>query len=165
MAMKVVMERRSSRSTRTAPPNRTPGPGGYAAIIVAGHAERELVGHEGHTTNNRMELMAAIVALEHLERTSVRVTSDSQYLVQGASGWMFAWKRRGWRLRDGGPVLNVDLWQRLDVAIQKHALVEWHWQRGHAGHPYNERCDGLAVAVCREGRRLGLLASRREAMA
>jgi ribonuclease HI len=130
-----------------------PGPGGYAAIIIDERGEHELVGYETHTTNNRMELMAAIVALEHLERGSVRVTSDSQYLVQGASRWRFAWKRRGWRLRDGGPVLNVDLWQRLDAAIQKHAIVEWLWQRGHAGHHYNERCDVLAAAACREGRR------------
>jgi ribonuclease HI len=111
-----------------------PGPGAYAAIIVDGRGEHELVGYEKHTTNNRMELMAAIVALEHLERGRVRVTSDSQYVVQGATRWRFAWKRRGWRRRDGGHVLNLDLWQRLDAAIQKHAAVEWVWQRGHAGH-------------------------------
>jgi ribonuclease HI len=136
-----------------------PGPGGYAAIIIDARGEHELVGSETHTTNNRMELMAAIVALEHLDRAKVRVTSDSKYVVDGASRWMLAWQRDGWRKRDGWPVLNVDLWQRLDAAIEKHVSVAWQWLRGHAGHHFNVRCDALATAACRMGKRLGPLES------
>jgi ribonuclease HI len=131
-----------------------PGPGGWGAILRwAGH-ERELSGGERHTTNNRMELMAAIAALESLKRPcTVDLHTDSQYLRQGITAWIHSWKRNGWRTADKKPVKNAELWQRLDDAIRMHT-VRWHWVRGHAGDELNERADALAragVAAAREG--------------
>jgi ribonuclease HI len=121
-----------------------PGPGGWGAILRwAGH-EREINGGELHTTNNRMELMAAISALEALKRPcSVDLHTDSQYLRQGITGWIEGWKKNGWRTADRKPVKNVDLWQRLEAAVARHD-VRWHWVRGHAGDALNERADELA---------------------
>ena len=122
----------------------TPGPGGWGALLRYGAHEKELCGGEAETTNNRMELMAAIRALEALTRpTDVRVTTDSQYVKQGITAWLPAWKARGWRTADRKPVKNMDLWQRLETALTPHR-VEWRWIRGHAGHPENERADALA---------------------
>ena len=99
------------------------------------------------TTNNRMELLAAIVALETLKRPcNIVLTTDSQYVRQGITQWIHNWKRRGWRKADKSPVVNVDLWQRLDAAITRHQ-IDWQWVKGHAGHPENERCDELARAA------------------
>jgi ribonuclease HI len=121
-----------------------PGPGGWGAILAFGDHEKELKGGEPLTTNNRMELMAAIAALEALKRPCrVDLYTDSQYLRGGITGWINAWKRNGWRTADRKPVKNVDLWQRLDAALQRHE-VHWHWVRGHAGHALNERADRLA---------------------
>jgi ribonuclease HI len=121
-----------------------PGPGGWAAILRFGETEKELAGGENPTTNNRMELMAAISALEALKRPcNVRLYTDSKYVQQGISQWVAQWKRRGWLTADRKPVKNVDLWQRLDAAVSGH-LVEWLWVKGHAGHLENERCDELA---------------------
>jgi ribonuclease HI len=126
-----------------------PGPGGWGAVLVArdGEAvlkERLLKGGEAATTNNRMELMAAIAALEALERpATITVVTDSAYLRNGVSGWIHGWKRNGWRTAEGKPVKNLDLWQRLDAAAARHA-VTWKWVKGHAGHPENERADALA---------------------
>ncbi len=121
-----------------------PGPGGWGAILQWGGHTRELKGGEAHTTNNRMELMAAIVALETLKRPcDVEVHTDSQYLRQGITGWIHGWKRNGWRTADKKPVKNADLWQRLDAAVDRHT-VHWHWVRGHSGHDLNERADELA---------------------
>ena len=121
-----------------------PGPGGWGAIVRAGGAERELYGGERQTTNNRMELTAVIRALESLDGPStVEVYTDSQYVQKGISEWLAAWKRRGWRTADKQPVKNVDLWQRLERAAAAHR-VSWHWIKGHAGHPENERADALA---------------------
>jgi len=106
--------------------------------------EKELWGGEADTTNNRMELTAVIRALEALKRPSrVRVYTDSQYVQKGISEWVHSWKRRGWRTADKKPVKNIDLWKRLDELAAVHA-VEWHWVKGHAGHPENERADRLA---------------------
>ena len=124
-----------------------PGPGGWGVILQWGGHTRELKGGEPHTTNNRMELTAAIVALETLKRPcEVDLHTDSQYLRQGITGWIEGWKRNGWRTGDKKPVKNVDLWQRLDAAAQRHA-VHWHWVRGHAGHDLNERADELVRAA------------------
>ncbi|HEY5896761.1 MAG TPA: ribonuclease HI [Burkholderiales bacterium] len=121
-----------------------PGPGGWGALLRYGQKEKELWGGEAATTNNRMELMAVIRALEALKRRSrVRLYTDSQYVQQGISSWIHAWKRRGWRTASKEPVKNIDLWQRLDELASRHE-VEWHWVRGHAGHPENERADALA---------------------
>lgn len=121
-----------------------PGPGGWGALLRAGGHERELFGGEAHTTNNRMELTAVIRALEALRRPSrVRVYTDSQYVQQGISGWIHGWKRKGWKTAGGTPVKNADLWRHLDALAAQHN-VEWHWVRGHAGHPENERADALA---------------------
>ncbi|MEX0638232.1 MAG: ribonuclease HI [Burkholderiales bacterium] len=121
-----------------------PGPGGWGVLLRAGGRERELHGGEPATTNNRMELTAVIRALEALEpAAAVRVYTDSQYVQKGISGWIHDWKRRGWRTADKKPVKNQDLWMRLDELARGHA-VEWHWVRGHAGHPENERADALA---------------------
>jgi len=125
-----------------------PGPGGWGVLLRlksgARSTEKELCGGEANTTNNRMELMAVIRALEALRRHSrVRVYTDSLYVQQGISTWIHDWKRRGWRTADKKPVKNVDLWQRLAELAGKHE-VEWHWVRGHAGHPENERADALA---------------------
>lgn len=121
-----------------------PGPGGWGALLRYGEHEKELWGGEAETTNNRMELMAVIQALETLNRPSrVRVTTDSQYVKQGVTSWMARWKRNGWRTAERRPVKNRDLWERLDRAVGKHEL-QWHWVRGHTGHPENERADKLA---------------------
>jgi ribonuclease HI len=121
-----------------------PGPGGWGALLRYRGRERTLHGGEPLTTNNRMELMAAIEALEALTRPcQVRLTTDSEYLRRGITEWLPNWKRRGWRTAARQPVKNVDLWQRLDAAAARHQ-VEWHWVRGHSGHPENERADALA---------------------
>jgi ribonuclease HI len=121
-----------------------PGPGGWGAILRYGAAEKELSGGEAETTNNRMELMAAISALEALTRpVTVDLHTDSTYVRDGITKWIHAWKARDWRTVDKKPVKNIDLWQRLEAAIARHQ-VEWHWIKGHAGHPENERADELA---------------------
>ncbi|MEG0853328.1 MAG: ribonuclease HI [Angelakisella sp.] len=123
-----------------------PGPGGWGAVLRFGGHEKELAGGERETTNNRMELTAAIVGLETLkEPCRVIITSDSKYLVDAVTkGWLYGWQKKGWRRGKNEPVLNVDLWQRLLPQLQRHK-VEFNWVRGHAGHPENERCDRLAV--------------------
>ena len=121
-----------------------PGPGGWGAILRAGDAEKEIYGGETLTTNNRMELMAAIQALESLKRPcDVVVVTDSQYVRQGITQWLAQWKRRNWLTTDKKPVKNVELWQRLEQAAAPHK-VEWRWIKGHAGHVGNERADALA---------------------
>ena len=121
-----------------------PGPGGWGAILRSGGREREIFGGEGQTTNNRMELTAVIEALSALAKPSkVRVYTDSQYVQKGISEWIHNWKRRGWLTADKKPVKNVDLWRRLDEIAGGHE-VEWHWVKGHARHPENERADALA---------------------
>jgi ribonuclease HI len=128
-----------------------PGPGGWGALLIArdGDAvlkERELNGGEALTTNNRMELLAAISALEALDRpTTITVVTDSAYVKNGIAGWIEGWKRNGWRTADKKPVKNEDLWRRLDEARARHK-VQWEWIKGHAGHPENERADELARA-------------------
>jgi ribonuclease HI len=123
-----------------------PGPGGWGAILTFGDHEKELNGGEPHTTNNRMELMAAIAALEALKRPCVvELHTDSQYLRNGIMSWIKNWKRNGWRTADKSPVKNVDLWKRLDAALAQHT-VNWRWVKGHAGHAMNERADELARA-------------------
>ncbi|MCC6596345.1 MAG: ribonuclease HI [Rhodanobacteraceae bacterium] len=124
-----------------------PGPGGWAALLRAGHHERELSGGEAQTTNNRMELMAAIAGLEALKRPcSVELTTDSQYVKRGVEEWMPRWRANGWRTSDRQPVKNRDLWERLAAALASHR-VRWHWVKGHAGHDDNERVDALARAA------------------
>ena len=124
-----------------------PGPGGWGAILAYGDHHKELNGGEPHTTNNRMELMAAIAGLEALKRPCrVRLYTDSQYLRDGITRWLPGWKARQWRTADKKPVKNIDLWQRLEAAAAPHD-IEWHWVRGHAGHPENERADALARAA------------------
>jgi ribonuclease HI len=121
-----------------------PGPGGWGAVLRYKGRERTLKGAEPETTNNRMELTAAIMALETLTRPcAVTLTTDSQYVKQGVTQWIHQWKRRGWRTADRKPVKNQDLWQRLDAAAARHD-VHWFWVRGHAGHPENELADQLA---------------------
>jgi len=123
-----------------------PGPGGWGVILTFNGAEREICGGEPLTTNNRMELLAAISALETLTRPcAVDLHTDSQYVRQGVTGWVHNWKRNGWRTADKKPVKNDDLWKRLDAAAERHE-VEWHWVKGHAGDPMNERADALARA-------------------
>ena len=127
-----------------------PGPGGWAAILRYRGVEKELSGYDPGTTNNRMEMMAAIAGLEALKRPcQVRLYSDSQYLRDGITKWINGWKRRGWLTADKRPVKNVDLWQRLDLAAARH-VITWEWVRGHAGHPENERVDALARARAAE---------------
>jgi ribonuclease HI len=121
-----------------------PGPGGWGAILKSGERERELSGGELHTTNNRMELMAAIQALEALNRPCrVELHTDSQYLRTGITEWLAGWKARGWKTAAKAPVKNDDLWRRLDEARARHT-VDWRWVKGHNGHPLNERADALA---------------------
>ena len=128
-----------------------PGPGGWGVLLIArdGDAvlkERELSGGEADTTNNRMELLAAISALESLSRASaLTIVTDSAYVKNGVTGWIHGWKRNGWRTADKKPVKNVDLWQRLDAAQARHQVI-WKWIKGHAGHEENERADALARA-------------------
>ena len=121
-----------------------PGPGGWGVVLQAGTAEKELFGGEAHTTNNRMELTAVIRALEALKRpVKANIHTDSQYVHKGISQWIHAWKRNGWKTADKKPVKNADLWQTLDALAQRHEIA-WHWVKGHAGHPGNERADALA---------------------
>lgn len=128
-----------------------PGPGGWGALMQAMDGakvvkERELKGGEANTTNNRMELLAAIHALEALERnTEITIVTDSNYVKNGITGWIFGWKKNGWKNAAKKPVKNVELWQRLDEANARHR-VTWEWVKGHAGHPENERADALARA-------------------
>jgi len=121
-----------------------PGPGGWGVLLRYGDHEKHLFGGEPDTTNNRMELMAAIQALESLKRgCKVRLTTDSEYVKKGITEWLAQWKARGWRTAAKKPVKNIDLWRRLDVAVGRHT-VEWHWVRGHSGHAENELADELA---------------------
>jgi len=121
-----------------------PGPGGWGAVLRYKDNEKELYGAEAHTTNNRMELLAAIEALSSLkEPCTVNLTTDSQYVKNGINEWINNWKKRGWKTADKKPVKNIDLWQRLDELVSRHK-VKWHWVRGHTGHPENERADALA---------------------
>jgi ribonuclease HI len=127
-----------------------PGPGGWGAILRFGRHEREIYGGEPLTTNNRMELTAAIQALESLTRRSaVHLYTDSVYLRRGITEWVLVWKQNGWKTRDKKPVKNVDLWTRLEAATRLHN-VEWFWVKGHAGHAENERADQLAVRGAEE---------------
>lgn len=132
-----------------------PGPGGWGALMRYKGKERELSGAEAETTNNRMEMMAAIAALEALTRPSrVRLTTDSIYLRDGITKWIIAWKKRNWKTASKKPVKNVDLWQRLEAALESHD-VAWHWVKGHSGHAENERVDELAreaIADLRSGK-------------
>lgn len=124
-----------------------PGPGGWGAILRMGEHEKLLSGSEAQTTNNRMELMAVIAALEALKKPCrVTITTDSQYVMKGMTEWLPGWKRKNWRTAAKKPVKNAELWQRLDAAQSMHEL-EWQWVRGHSGHPENERADQLAVAA------------------
>ncbi len=124
-----------------------PGPGGWGVLLRRRGDEKELSGGERHTTNNRMELMAAIRGLEALKRpVPVRITTDSTYLKDGITKWIGAWKERGWKTAAKKPVKNRDLWQRLEAAMAPHE-VSWHWVKAHAGHPENERADALAGAA------------------
>jgi ribonuclease HI len=137
-----------------------PGPGGWGAILVYKGAEKELSGGEALTTNNRMELMAAIEALNALKRPSaVDLFTDSQYVRQGITAWMRNWKARGWRTADNKPVKNEDLWRLLDEARNRHE-VHWHWVKGHAEDPMNVRVDALAVAALQPFRRRPAAAGR-----
>ena len=124
--------------------SRNPGPGGWGAILISGAHRKELSGGEAATTNNRMELLAAISALDALKGSSrVDLHTDSEYVRNGITTWIHGWKQRGWKTADKKPVKNVELWQRLDAARNRHD-VTWHWVRGHAGDPENERADELA---------------------
>jgi ribonuclease HI len=124
-----------------------PGPGGWGALLRFRGVEKELSGGERDTTNNRMELMAAIRALESLKRPCrVHLTTDSNYVRQGITEWLPRWQKNGWKTAARKPVKNADLWQRLDAAASPHD-VRWSWVRGHSGHPENERADGLATAA------------------
>jgi len=124
-----------------------PGPGGWAALLIYGRTRKELSGAEEHTTNNRMELTAAIEALRALKKPCrVTLVTDSEYLQQGITAWLPDWKRRRWKTSRKNPVKNQDLWEALDALTQKHT-VTWEWVRGHFGHPENERCDRLAVSA------------------
>lgn len=130
-----------------------PGPGGWAALLRWNRSEKLLSGGEPLTTNNRMELLAAIAGLEALKvPCEVVLHSDSKYVLQGISEWLPGWKRKGWKTAGGGAVKNQDLWQRLDAAAAPHR-VHWHWVKGHAGHPDNERVDAAARAVAERFRR------------
>lgn len=130
-----------------------PGPGGWGAVIRFGAHEKELSGGEGNTTNNRMELMAAIEALNALTRPChVILSTDSNYVKDGITKWIFAWQKNGWRTADRKPVKNAELWQALLEAVRRHK-VEWRWVKGHAGHPENERADKLASDAAWESAR------------
>ncbi len=123
-----------------------PGKGGWGAVLVYKNNEKEISGYDESTTNNRMELTAVIEALSSLkEPCEVLLTTDSKYVCDAVTkGWVYSWKKNGWRKADKKPALNVDLWEKLLPLLEKHS-VEWNWVKGHAGHPYNERCDALAV--------------------
>ncbi|CAA7628032.1 ribonuclease HI, degrades RNA of DNA-RNA hybrids [Candidatus Terasakiella magnetica] len=135
-----------------------PGPGGWGAILRFKGTEKELKGGEAQTTNNRMEMMAVLEALRALTRPcAVAVTTDSEYVKKGMTEWLRGWKARGWKTADKKPVKNEDLWKALDEAAARHRIT-WHWVKGHAGHPENERCDALAregIADLRERIRNG----------
>lgn len=121
-----------------------PGPGGWGAILISGPHRKEINGGEAATTNNRMELLAAISALEALKHPSkVELHTDSMYVRDGISKWIHGWKRNGWKTADKKEVKNAELWKRLDAAVKRH-VIDWRWVRGHAGHPENERADQLA---------------------
>ncbi|MBU6468931.1 MAG: ribonuclease HI [Betaproteobacteria bacterium] len=121
-----------------------PGPGGWGALLTYQGREKTLSGGESHTTNNRMELMAVIQALKALQRQcQVSIHTDSQYVKNGITQWIFNWKKNGWKTADRKPVKNADLWQQLDLLVAQHQ-IEWFWVKGHAGHPGNERADQLA---------------------
>ena len=121
-----------------------PGPGGWGAILMSGEHRKEIFGGEANTTNNRMELLAAISALEALKRKSaVEIHTDSNYVKNGITTWIHGWKKNGWKTADKKPVKNAELWQRLEALTHDHT-VAWHWVKGHAGHPENERADELA---------------------
>ncbi|MDD3293175.1 MAG: ribonuclease HI [Geobacteraceae bacterium] len=127
-----------------------PGPGGFGIILRAGNREKELSGADSHTTNNRMELLAAITALEALKKPcEVVLTTDSQYLVKGMTEWVQGWVKKGWKNSKKEDVLNRDLWERL-LALSTVHRIRWNWIRGHSGHPENERCDGLARQAIRD---------------
>ena len=129
-----------------------PGPGGWGAVLRYGEVEKEMNGGEPATTNNRMELMAAIMAIEAVKRPcEIHLHTDSEYLRQGITTWIHSWKARGWKTADKKPVKNVDLWQRLERAIETHD-VHWHWVKGHSGHLENERADELARLAIRQMR-------------
>ena len=129
-----------------------PGPGGWGAVLQFGEHEKEIYGYDAETTNNRMELMAAISALELLSRScEIDLTTDSQYVRQGILEWMDGWKKRGWKTAAKKPVKNKDLRERLDAAVQSHN-IRWHWIKGHSGHPGNERADDLANRAMDEKR-------------
>ncbi len=130
-----------------------PGPGGWGVVLERGARQTTLHGGESHTTNNRMEMMAAIRALESLDkRCEVVLTTDSQYVKNGITQWIAGWKKRGWKTAQKTPVKNQDLWQRLDAAVARHQ-VRWQWVRGHSGHPQNEQADRLAQRGIDELRR------------
>ena len=136
-----------------------PGPGGWGAVLSWRGRSKEISGFDPRTTNNRMELTAAIEALDGLKRPmTVRLFTDSDYLRKGITAWLPAWKARGWRTADKKPVKNQDLWERLEAAMRRHR-VEWRWVRGHAGDPLNERADALARAAIKAGRAGGRLAA------
>jgi ribonuclease HI len=143
-----------------------PGPGGWGAILRYGTVEKELSGAANPTTNNRMEMMAAIMGLEALKRPCrVRIHTDSQYLRDGITRFIHGWKKNGWKTADKKPVKNVDLWQRLDALTKEHR-VRWHWVKGHAGHDLNERADELAregIAAVRAGAKGALASAKRSA--
>jgi len=128
-----------------------PGPGGWAALLRYGASEKEMTGSAPETTNNRMELTAAVEALQALKQPCrVELYTDSEYLKRGITEWLPGWQRRNWRRKDG-PLANADLWQALDEAMRPHE-IEWHWVRGHAGDRYNQRVDRLARLAIRSGR-------------
>jgi len=131
--------------------SRNPGPGGWGALLRYQTVERELSGHADWTTNNRMELTAVLEALMALKRRcSVVVHTDSRYIRDGITQWLPRWKRNGWQTADKQPVKNRDLWEALDQVVQRHQ-IEWHWVKGHSGHPENERCDQLALEAIGAG--------------
>jgi ribonuclease HI len=131
-----------------------PGPGGYGVLLICNNHRHELNQGYRHTTNNRMEMLAAIVALETLnEPCHVTLTTDSQYVRQGITQWIEGWKRKGWKTASKTPVKNVDLWKRLDELVKKHQ-VDWHWVKGHSGHPENDRVDQLARSAAESSQQL-----------
>jgi ribonuclease HI len=129
-----------------------PGPGGWGAILTSGKHEKEIYGGEKDTTNNRMEMMAAIRALQSIKKPSeVDIYTDSAYLKDGVTKWLFNWKKNGWKTANKKPVKNMDLWQELDIALATHK-IKWHWVKGHSGNVGNERADVLAVKGATEAK-------------